>query len=165
MKWVWRGLAVIIVAAALAYAFRPQPVPVDMAVAERGELIVTVADDGETRVREVYLVSAPLPGQVLRFVGDVGDTVTATDSILANILPTQPTFLDVRTRSELEAAVQAAEAAMALAQAEVARAQAQVEFAIAEYRRAERLFERGNVAEGGAGPGPHGTAHRGKRPC
>ena len=147
MKWVWRGLAVIIVAAALAYAFRPQPVPVDMAVAERGELIVTVADDGETRVREVYLVSAPLPGQVLRFVGDVGDDVTATESVLANILPTQPTFLDVRTRSELEAAVQAAEAAMALAQAEVARAQAQVEFAIAEYRRAERLFERGNVAE------------------
>ena len=147
MKWVWRGLAVIIVAAALAYAFRPQPVPVDMAVAERGELVVTVADDGETRVREVYLVSAPLPGQVLRFVGDVGDDVIASESVLANILPTQPTFLDVRTRSELEAAVQAAEAAMALAQAEVARAQAQVEFAIAEYRRAERLFERGNVSE------------------
>ncbi len=147
MKWVWRGLAVAIAAVALAVAFRPQPVPVDMATARRGELIVTVADDGETRVREVYLVSAPLPGQVLRFVGDVGDPVTAAESVLANILPTQPTFLDLRTRSELEAAVQAAEAAKALAEAEVARAQAQVEFAIAEYRRAERLFERGNVSE------------------
>ncbi len=147
MKWVWRGLAILVVAAGLVLAFRPQPVPVDLAVAERGELVVTVADDGETRVREVYVVSAPLPGQVLRFVGDVGDPVTAAESVLANILPTQPTFLDVRTRSELEAAVQAAEAAKALAEAEVARAQAQVEYAIAEYRRAERLFERGNVSE------------------
>ena len=147
MKWIWRGLAVVLVAGAAFLAFRPQPVPVDMAVADRGELVVTVADDGETRVREVYLVSAPLPGQVLRFVGDVGDPVTAAESVLANILPTQPTFLDVRTRSELEAAVQAAEAAKTLAEAELARAQAQVDFAIGEYRRAERLFDRGNVSE------------------
>ena len=137
-KWIWRGLALVIVAAALAYAFRPQPVPVDMAEAERGELIVTVADDGETRVREVYLVSAPLPGQVLRFEGDVGDTVVAAETVLANILPTQPTFLDVRTRSELQAAVQAAEAAKALAEAELARAQAQVEFAETEFNRANK---------------------------
>ena len=146
-KWVWRGLALAIVLAALAYAFRPQPVPVDMAVAQHGELVVTVADDGETRVRDVYLVSAPLPGQVLRFEGDVGDPVVAAETVLANILPTQPTFLDVRTRSELEAAVQAAQAAKTLAEAELARAQAQVEYAEAEYRRAERLFERGNVSE------------------
>ncbi len=146
-KWIWRGLALVIVAAGLAYAFRPQPVPVDMAVAETGSLIVTVADDGETRVREVYLVSSPLPGQVLRFEGDVGDTVVAAETVLANILPTQPTFLDARTRSELEAAVQGAEAAMALARAELARTQAQVDFAETEFRRAERLFERGNVSE------------------
>ncbi len=147
MKWVWRVLAIVVVAGAAVFAFRPQPVPVDLATAGRGELIVTVADDGETRVREVYLVSAPLPGQVLRFVGDVGDPVTAAESVLANILPTEPAFHDVRTRSELEAAVLAAEAALALAEAEVARAQAQVDFAVSEFRRAERLFERGNISE------------------
>ena len=101
-KWVWRGLAIVIVAAALAYAFRPQPVPVDLATAERGGLIVTVADDGETRVREVYLVSAPLPGQVLRFEGDVGDAraragdrthqVCALPPSLHSVLPVPPSF-------------------------------------------------------------------------
>ena len=146
-KWVWRGLAIVIVAAALGYAFRPQPVPVDLATAERGRLIVTVADDGETRVREVYLVSAPLPGQVLRFEGDVGDAVVATETVLANILPSQPAFHNVRTRSELEAAVQAAEAARALAEAELARSEAQVDFATAEYERAERLHERGHISQ------------------
>ncbi len=134
-------------AAALAYAFRPQPVPVDLATAERGGLTVTVADDGETRVREVYLVSAPLPGQVLRFEGDVGDPVVATETVLANILPSQPAFHNVRTRSELEAAVQAAEAARALAEAELARSEAQVDFATAEFERAERLHERGHISQ------------------
>ena len=56
-------------------------------------------------------------------------------------------FHNVRTRSELEAAVQAAEAARALAEAELARSEAQVDFATAEYERAERLHERGHISQ------------------
>ncbi|MEE8272502.1 MAG: HlyD family efflux transporter periplasmic adaptor subunit [Alphaproteobacteria bacterium] len=145
-RWAWRVAGAVVVVSALAYAFRPQPVPVDTAVVARGPLVVTVDDDGETRVREVYLVSAPLPGRVLRFDGDVGDPVTAEETVLATILPTDPTFLDIRTRSELEAVVRAADAARTLAEAEVARTEAEVDYAVAEHERATRLFDRGTIS-------------------
>ncbi|NNG03321.1 MAG: HlyD family efflux transporter periplasmic adaptor subunit [Inquilinus sp.] len=146
-KWGWRAAGLALVAAGRVYAFLPKPVPVDLAVLERGPMRVTVADDGETRVREVYVVSAPIPGRVLRFEGHVGDPVTAAETVLVNILPVDPAFLDRRTRTELEAAVQTAAAAKTLAEAELARSEAQLEFAHAEYERAQRLHERGNIAE------------------
>ena len=108
---------------------------------------VSVHDDGHTRVREVYVVSAPLPGRVLRFSGDVGDEVIAGQTVVANILPADPTMLDIRTRSSLEAAVRAAEAALSLAEAEVARIEAAVDYARTEFQRTQELERRGAVSE------------------
>ena len=72
--WVPIALAVI---AALVVAFRPQPVAVDMAEVTRGQLAVTVDAEGRTRAREVYVVSAPVAGRLLRLDLDVGDPVAA----------------------------------------------------------------------------------------
>jgi HlyD family secretion protein len=58
--------AAVIVAAMLVYAFRPQAVPVDMTEAEVGPMVVAVRDEGRTRVRNEYVVSAPVSGQLLR---------------------------------------------------------------------------------------------------
>jgi HlyD family secretion protein len=124
-------LAVIValVAGALVYAFLPQPVPADLAKVARGALRVTVDDEGRTRVKEVYVVSAPLAGRVLRIERHVGDPVKAGETVLATIQPTAPTFLDLRGKAQAEAAVHAAEAALRLAEAELTRAQAELEFA------------------------------------
>jgi len=145
--WIIRGAATAALLIALIYAFLPRAIPVDMATVERAPLAVSVRDDGYTRVREVYRVSAPTTGRVLRFSGEVGDEVVAGETVLANILPTDPAMLDVRTRTELEAAVRAAEAVYSLAQADVRRAEAAVDYARTDYRRTEELARRGTVSE------------------
>ncbi len=139
--------AVLLLAVGLGYAFWPHPVAVDLGYAERRYMNVTIDDEGETRVKEDYLVSAPLPGRVLRFSGDVGDGVTAGKTPIATIQPTEPAFLDNRTRSELEAVVKVAEAANAQSTAELERIQALRDFARSEYERAAALVESDTISE------------------
>ncbi len=57
------------------YALRPQPVGVDLATIARGPIDVTVGEEGMTRIRDVYRVSAPISGHVSRTPLRVGDRV------------------------------------------------------------------------------------------
>jgi len=136
-----------LVAAGLVYAFLPQPILVDLATVERGPLLVTIDDEGETRVRDVYTVSAPVAGRMLRIDSKVGDLVQANDTVLAVLEPSDPAFLDARRLSQAEAEVNAAAAALAQAEAERERAQAELDYAEAELRRMRVLAERGNVSQ------------------
>lgn len=152
MRPVWRrtltwGLPVLLVALALAYTFRPQPVPVDLAPVTRGDMQVSVGDEGHTRVRDVYVVSAPLNGEMERVKVKVGDAVVAGKSEIVVIRPSDPSFLDFRTRSTLEAEVSAAEAAEGLAKAEVKRARAELNFARSELKRARELTKRNTISQ------------------
>jgi len=141
------GVVTVILAAGLVYAFWPQPVPVDTAAVGRGELVVTIDGDGQTRVRDVYVVSAPVSGRVLRVERHVGDAVIANETVLAVVQPTDPTFLDRRARAQAVAEAKAAQAAFALAEAEEARAFAELDFARSELGRAEELSKRGNISQ------------------
>ena len=143
---IW-GLIALLVAAGLAYAFRPQAVAVDLAVIETGALRVTVEEEGQAEVREVYSLSAPISGRLLRIKAEVGDPVTAGETELARIEPAEPAFLDIRSESEARAAVEAARAARDLAQADLTRSQAELAFAESELERARSLFTRGTVAK------------------
>jgi HlyD family secretion protein len=143
----WYAVVAAVIGGALVYAFLPQPVAVDLATLERGELLVTIDGDGQTRVREVYVVSSPVSGRVLRIERHVGDEVIANQTLLATIEPGDPTFLDRRAQAQAEAAIKAAEAAFALAEAEQARALAELDFARAELGRAEQLAKRGNISQ------------------
>ncbi len=137
---------VIILAIALTAAFWPQAVPVDLAAIERGHMAVTIDEEGETRVKEVYVLSAPFSGRALRIDADVGDIVERDKTILASIEPIDPNLLDIRTRAQAEAAAKAAEEASRLASAEVTRAQAELDLAVAELKRNETLFENGTIS-------------------
>jgi HlyD family secretion protein len=148
-KSLFPGVAVLLVAVGLVYAFWPRPVPVGVITVERGPMLVTIEDEGETRVKEAYTISAPLSGRVARFDGHVGDSVAAGLSVVATIRPSNPSFHDVRTHSGLEAAVRAAEAARDLARAHVASAAAANEFAQAEFKRGRNLAERGTISRSG----------------
>ena len=132
---------------ALIWAFRPNPVPADLAVVQRGDLRVTVDEDGETRVRDVYVVSAPVDGRLLRIDIEVGDRADADRTVLASIQPRPPTLLDVRTRESAAAHLRAAEAAVVLGQAEVQRAMAELDFARTELRRAQGLVRADHISE------------------
>jgi HlyD family secretion protein len=137
------GLAV---AAGLVYAFWPQPLPVDLAVVARGPLRVSVDEEGETRVKDVYVVSAPVAGRLLRIDGEVGDEVVAGQTVVATLQEAEPEFLNLRARRQAEAEVKAAEAALTLAQAEVQSAEAELEFARSDLTRAQALAGRETIA-------------------
>jgi HlyD family secretion protein len=144
MVWGGGGALVLLV---LVYALIPSPIPVDVAVIKRGTLEVTVDDDGETRVKDVFTVSAPVTGHMLRIDGKVGDQVEAGKTVLAVMQPTVPEFLDARTRRQAEAEVKAAEAALTLANAERDKAKAELDFALAEFERARELARKGNISK------------------
>jgi len=131
---------------ALAISFAPRPVLVDLVEIRPGALVVTVDEEGETRVHDVYTLSAPVAGRVQRIDRHVGDPVTANDTVLARIEPGDPSFLDPRSEAQARAAIQAAEAARDLAAAAVEDADAQYEFARAEFERMQELVAEGSVS-------------------
>lgn len=130
-----------------AYAFLPKPVPVDMGHVTRGPMTVSVSDEGYTRVHDVYVVSAPVTGYLLRIDHDVGDRVDAQQTPLAQLLPTHPQFLDERARAQAEAAIASAEAALNLARAERRDAEAQLKFARADVARGRKLAPKGHISQ------------------
>lgn len=140
------SVPLLALAGGIAFALWPRPVPVDLARVVRGPLSVTVAAEGETRVREVYRVSAPVAGEVQRLPVEAGDAVTAGETVVAALRPAFAGFLDARAQAEAEAAVRAAEAAEAQAGAELDRAKAEAAFAQGELSRIARLARDGTVS-------------------
>ena len=143
---LWGPLALVL-ALALAWLFRPAAVPVDLITIDRGPLTVSVSDEGETRVRDMYVVSAPVPGRMRRIELEVGDAVVADQTLVARIEPSDPSFLDVRSEAEARASADAAAAGRTHAEAQVRRAQAELEFAQAELQRMRALARSHTVSE------------------
>lgn len=133
--------------AALAYALHPQPVPVDLGQVSVGPMMVTLDEEGQTRVKDIYVVSAPVAGRKLRITRKVGEQVTAHETVLASIEPSDPAFLDVRSAAEAKARVKAAKAAQTLAQAELERSKAERDFARSDLARARELVKRGTISK------------------
>lgn len=129
----------------LALAFRPQPMLVEVAEVTRGHFEQIVEDDGKTRVRERYVVSAPLAGKLRRIELKAGDKVNR-GALLALIEPSIPALLDVRTERELTERLGAAEAGKQRSAATVARAQATLDKSRADLARARKLAASGFVS-------------------
>jgi HlyD family secretion protein len=143
LGWSIVGLGL---AAAIGWSFWPQPELVDLATVTRGPFEVTVQDEARSRVRDAYVVSAPVGGRLLRVPNYPGDDVIAGQTILAQLEPSEPAFLDARARAQAEARVKAATAARALSAADVRQAQAEVDNSGKELARVEGLAPRGLVA-------------------
>jgi HlyD family secretion protein len=90
-------------------AWLPKPVPVETARVVEGPLVVTVDEDGRTRVKDRYVVSAPLTGNLTRIELRAGDSVKQGE-VLAYIVPLRAPLLDERSR-EIERAKAAAQLA------------------------------------------------------
>lgn len=145
-----RGLAYAGIASALGavllWVFLPQPPQVETAQVTRGDLKVEILAEGEARIREVVVVSAPISGLLQRSALHPGDAVTAGQTV-ARIGPAAPALLDARARAVAEATVAAALAAVELAQSQLAEAEALHDFAKAEADRARTLFARGTLSQ------------------
>jgi HlyD family secretion protein len=140
-------LLVLVVLAAIVMAFLPQPVAVDAAVVERGPMQVTVDEDGRTRIKEKYIVSAPLAGQLQRIQLRAGDAVHAGETVIARIDPSDPTLLDARAVVEAEARVRRAQAAVRRSDADLERARADMDYMEEEMARVQRAADRGAATQ------------------
>ena len=127
---------------ALAFGLIPEPQEVDLATIENGDIRVTVDQDGKTRIRERYIVSAPLAGRLLRIDLDPGDKVVSGETLLATIEPRDPELLDARTIAQAEARVNAAEVSLAKMVPMLEEAQAAQEFADKELKRIRDASQR-----------------------
>ena len=104
--WIAAALVAIVV---IVFAMLPEPLEVDMAVVDRGDVRVDIVDEGRTRMHDVYMVSAPVTGRVLRVDVEPGDTV-AVGAVVARMSRAAAGFLDTRSDLQARAAVRAAEA-------------------------------------------------------
>ena len=137
------GLAVV--AAVAAAAVWPDPMPVDVAAVVEGPMQVTIDEDGLTRVRDRFVVSAPVAGRLERVELEPGDAVRRGAAI-GRLVPAAPPLLDARVRAELTAAVEAVRAALGQARAEHERAVAAQARAQASLHRLAGLAAAGAIS-------------------
>jgi len=145
VKWVRRLVFAVSAAVgigALIFVLTPKPIPVDMAEAVHGPFEETVDDDGKTRVRERYVVAAPIAGTLLRIRLKAGDPVEV-GTVLASIVPDLSPLLDPRTRQELEQRLGAAEARKMRTAEAIERAKATLDQAQADLERTRVLAAKG----------------------
>ncbi len=144
-RWLKRGLLIAFALGGIAVivlALLPKPIPVDIAAVEQGPMTVTVDEDGRARVKDRYVVSAPLAGRVARIELDPGDEIKPGD-LVARIEPVASPLLDERSKGAAEARVAASSAAKRQTAAQVERADAAKEYAKKEADRARALADEG----------------------
>jgi HlyD family secretion protein len=142
---LWSALAAVAVAALVAWAFAPRPVEIEVATTAEGPFETTIDEDGKTRLRERFVVSAPLAGRLARIALRAGDAVEA-GAVVAWLQPTYAPMLDDRSRRELEARVDTAQARVRLAAARIERARVAQQQAQNELQRSEQLAGQGFVS-------------------
>ncbi|MEM9266458.1 MAG: HlyD family efflux transporter periplasmic adaptor subunit [Cyanobacteria bacterium P01_F01_bin.13] len=167
-RWLPYGFAGLGIAVLVALAFRPTPIPVDIGTVTTGPLQVTIDAEGQTRVTDRYVVSAPVDGRLQRIDLEAGDEVQA-DTVVAQLDPL-PLDSKVRTaqarlqelRAELvgvdtqrpkaealaqaAARLQSAEATQQAAAAEVEETRVALEQSRRDRTRAQNLEPRGAIS-------------------
>jgi HlyD family secretion protein len=137
-RWRWAILISGLLLLGLIYAFWPASSAVDTARVTRGPMTVGVTDDGVTRVRDLYVVSAPVTGYLSRIDLEPGDLV-ARGALITRMTGRPSAPLDPRSGQELRGALAAAEASASGTQASLAQSRR-------DLARAEELSQRGFLA-------------------
>lgn len=146
IRWIVITVVAVGLAGLLVWLFRPRPVPVDIATASHAPVAETVAEQGTARVREAYVVAAPVSGALERIEMHVGDRVVAGRTIVARIRPATADLLDPRSRAQAQASLEAAEAAVGAAASQRDRLAAELRKAQADLERVRALADRGFAA-------------------
>lgn len=148
-KWRTRilvGSAAALLLALIVCALWPAPIEADLAAVVREPLRVTVDEDGKTRIKDRFIVSAPLAGRLQRIALRAGDPVKGGETLLAVIEPKDPELLDASARGQAEARVKAMEAARKQAGANLDKTRGDHKFAAAELSRLRTAFESGGAS-------------------
>lgn len=149
MKWRRKILlpaALALIVAAVAYGLTEKAVRVQTQAVSRGPMDVTVEEDGKTRVKDRYTITAPVAGFLRRIELKDGDPVSAGQEV-AMLEPLRPEHLDPRAHARAQADVETAEAALKKAEEDVEAVNADAVYARAEYQRNQELFKDGIISK------------------
>ncbi|MBT9444303.1 MAG: efflux RND transporter periplasmic adaptor subunit [Hyphomonadaceae bacterium] len=116
-QWLWAGAAFAL-SAFFLWTLWPRATAVDLAIIDRGEVVREITDEGRTRIHEVFVIAAPVGGELQRIELEPGDLVVR-NQVVATIAPADPALLDARVGAEARAGVGAARSALAAAEADV----------------------------------------------
>jgi len=142
----WSVLAAVLVVVAVVSLW-PQPHKVQVARVEANWMEVAITQEGMTRIKDRYLVSATVGGKLSRIALRPGDVLERGQSLLASIQPTLPPLLDARQVSHLDASVETAKRQVELAGARRQQAQSQLKLAESHYGRLQPLHEQGSASD------------------
>jgi HlyD family secretion protein len=145
-KWLRRAgplLMALLILAGILYGFWPRPIEVDLAEVSRGPLTVTVDDEGKTRIRERYVITAPLAGAMRRVPLKPGHPVEAGKTVVALIEPVDPSLLNPREKATALEQVKVAEAAHEQAVSRIAAARREHLLALQQLARVKKNYESG----------------------
>jgi len=138
--------AVAVVAVILLAALWPSAIEIDTVAVERGPMQVTIDEEGETRVRERFVVSAPVMGRLERIELEPGDAVVRGKTVVARLTPAPAPLIDPRSAAELNAAVEAAQAVIGQTRAERDRARSMLTRATSTAGRLQALLKAGAIS-------------------
>jgi len=142
---LWTLAGAVVFLAILGWAFYPKPFDVDVAEIHVGNFERTIEESGKTRLRDRYIISAPVAGKLARLTVREGDVVQA-GQVVALLWPAPPPLLDERRLQEQREQVAAAEASVARANAGLQKSELVLSQAEADLRRQESLAARGFIS-------------------
>lgn len=133
-----RATALALLVAAVGWLlFAPDTLEMEVARVAQGPLQITIDNQGQVRVRDRYVVSAPVAAELQRVQVHEGDRVER-NRLLVTL---KPLPMDMRQKEEATARLDAAKAQVSEADMQVRHAQAQHELALSEMERVRRLVE------------------------
>lgn len=133
--------------ALIGYGLRPKPIEVELGQATRGPLTVNVVEEAKTRVRNRYVISAPVAGQMRRISLRAGDPMVAGETVITAIEPAISPLLDPRAKAQAEARVQVTEATLMQARQSLDMAKINEKFAATNWQRVKSLSMGGSVSQ------------------
>lgn len=145
-RWIIIITVPVVVILAIVYGFMPKPVSVDLVKASRGPLQVTIEEEGKTRVKDKFIISAPVAGFIRRIELVEGDVVKKGQPLI-KLEPLRSNVLDPRSHAAAEAEVLSAQAALNMAEAKMRAVLADEEYARSKYQRMKKLFEGGYLSK------------------
>lgn len=141
----WLGLAVLL--ALIGWGLWPKPTVVETGVVVRMPLTVHVSEEGKTRIRNRYVVAAPVAGHMRRVALKPGDPVEAGKTVITVIEPMVVPLLDPRARKQAEAVVSMHEANRKRAAESLDAARAALRMAEADRERMRSVRKDGTISE------------------
>lgn len=138
-------ILILLVVGATVYGFYPRAVDVDVAVAMRGPLRVTIEEEGRSRLRDRFIITAPTAGYLQRVKFKVGDLIKQGQSVIF-LEPLRSPVLDARSRADAEAVVSAAEASVSSAQERERAVAADADYLDRRLERLKNLYEKGSIS-------------------